>query len=178
MSERRLKIYRYPIFVSNKYVFLFYCQFYKRVFSRFFLSGNRAAIKGLLFGIALTTFAQLTANFTITCYAVIILEKAGTSLDPYISSIMLAVALILGSLLTTYLADILGRRVLNLVSLMGSAIGLFATSLYYYLNLIGYDLQLFACVPIVSLSFVIFISSVGVMPLAFICSVEYLPPKV
>lgn len=38
-----------------------------------------------------------------------IFERAGTSLDPYVSSIMLAVSLLLGALLTTYLADILGE---------------------------------------------------------------------
>lgn len=93
-------------------------------------------------------------------------------------SIMLAVALILGSLFTTYLADTLGRKFLNLISLMGSAVGLFATALYHYLNINGYDLTGFAWVPVVSLSLVVFISSVGIMPLAFLCSVEYLPPKV
>lgn len=139
---------------------------------------DQSALKGLGIGIALTTFAQSTGCFTITSYAVIIFEKAGTTLDPYVSSIMLAVALILGSLFTTALADILGRKFLNLISLMGSAIGLFITSLYHYFNKNGYDLSSFAWLPVVSLSFIIFISSVGIMPLAFICSVEYLPPKV
>lgn len=51
-------------------------------------------------------------------------------------------------------------------------------SIYHYFNINGFDLSHFAWVPVMGLSFVIFISSVGVMPLAFICSVEYLPPKV
>lgn len=107
-----------------------------------------------------------------------IFEKAGTSLDPYISTIMLAVALILGSIFTTTLADKLGRKFLNIISLLGSAIGLFAVSLYHYLNINGFDLTAFDWVPVVSLSFVIFISSTGIIPLSLICSVEYLPPKV
>ncbi|XP_055304279.1 uncharacterized protein LOC129569467 [Sitodiplosis mosellana] len=139
---------------------------------------NRSALKGLGIGIALTSFSQFTGSFTITSYAVIIFKEAGTSLDPYVSSIMLAVALILSSLLTTYLADIMGRKVLIAISLVGSAIGLFATSLYHYLNVNGCDFSAFAWIPVVSLSFVIFISSLGIMPLAFICSIEYLPPKI
>lgn len=82
------------------------------IFLLFFLllqSDNRNALKGIGIGIALTTFAQLSGNFTITNYAVMIFERAGTSLDPYVSSIMLAVSLLLGALLTTYLADILGE---------------------------------------------------------------------
>lgn len=135
-------------------------------------------MKGLGIGIALTTFSASSGSFTITSYAVIIFERLGTSLDPYVSSISIALALIFGSLSTTYLADKLGRKILVIISLIGSAIGLFATSLYHYFNTNGYDLSAFALVPVLSLSFVIFISSLGIIPLSFICSVEYLPPKV
>ncbi|XP_055295134.1 facilitated trehalose transporter Tret1-like [Sitodiplosis mosellana] len=122
--------------------------------------------------------SQITAAFTIISYAVTVFEKAGTSINPYASSIVLAVALILGSLATTYLADRLGRKLLNLISLMGSAIGLFATSLYHYLYMNGIDLSALAWMPVINISLVIFISSAGIMPLTFICSVENLPKKI
>lgn len=140
--------------------------------------GNRPALKGLGIGTALSTFSQLTASFTIVNYAVTTFAKAGTSVDPYVSSIVLAVALIIGSLTTTYLADKLGRRKLILISLMGSAFGLLSTALYHYLNSIGFDLTAHAWIPIVSLSSVIFISSAGINPLSIVCSVENLPTKV
>lgn len=85
----------------------------------------------------------------------------GADMDPYVSSIMVAVALIFGALLTTYLADKLGRKILNFGSLFGSAIGLFTVSIYHYLNINGYDMSNFHWVPVLSLSFVIFISSAG-----------------
>lgn len=107
-----------------------------------------------------------------------IFEKTGTKLNPYTSSIILGVALLLGSVLTTYMADSFGRKFLNIFSLVGSSFGLFAVSLYQYLNMNGHDMSAFAWVPVVSLSFVIFISSAGIFSLAFVCSVEYLPPKV
>lgn len=72
----------------------------------------------------------------------------------------------------------LGRKLLNLISLVGSSVGLFALSLYHYLNLSGYDLSLFEWVPVVSLSMVIFISAVGIVPLSMVCTVEYLRPSV
>lgn len=90
----------------------------------------------------------------------------------------MAVALILGSLTTTYLADKMGRRTLNLVSLMGSALGLINTALYQFLYLNGFDLSTFAFLPVASLCFVMFISSAGIIPLALTCSVENLPSKV
>lgn len=142
------------------------------------LLGNRSAIYGLGITIALMIFVALTANFAIITYAVTIFQIVGASIDPYVSSIVLAVALILGSLTTTYFADKLGRRALNLVSLLGSAVGLAVCALYHFLYLKGVDLSLFAWVPVVSLSFVTFISAVGISPLAAVCSVENLPSKV
>lgn len=135
-------------------------------------------MKGLGIGVSLAILAQLTANFTIVTYAVTILRKSGTTFDAYVSSIVLAVMLMLGSSATTYLADILGRKRFNFISLLGSAIGQLVTSLYHYLYLNGFDLSAFAWIPVVSLSFVIFISAAGILPLQIICSVEYLPPKV
>lgn len=129
-------------------------------------------------GFALNAFAQFTLNFTIISYAVTIFEKTGTSIDPYISSIVLALALIVGSLLTTYLADMLGRKILNIVSCAGSAIGLFTLSIYYYFYINDYNLASFVWVPVVSLSFVVFISSAGINALAYVCSVECIPAKV
>lgn len=142
-------------------------------------TGNRSALKGIGIGIALTTFGQCTAIFAITSYAVTTFAKVPTTIDPYISSIILAVALIIGSLTTTY-CDKFGRKMLNLISLMGSACGLLATALYYYLNLRGFgsELSTHAWIPIVSLSSVIFFSSAGIATLASVCSVEYLPSKV
>lgn len=148
------------------------------IFTVFSFLDNRKAMKGLGVGIALVVFAQFTANTAITSYSVMIFEKSGTTFDPYISAIVLAVVLILGSFLGTYFADILGRRILNFISLAGAAIGLFVISLYQYLKLNGFELSAFEWVPIASLSFVIFISSAGIMKLSLLCSLENLPPKV
>ncbi|XP_031623730.1 facilitated trehalose transporter Tret1-like isoform X2 [Contarinia nasturtii] len=139
---------------------------------------TNSAIKGLSIGVALHIFAQFSANSTITTYAVIIFQNAGTAVDPFVSSIILAIALFFGSLSTTYLADRLGRKVLNIISLTGSAIGLLGTAQYHYLYLHDYDLQAYQWMPVASLSFVVFISSAGTMPLAIVCSVENLPLKI
>lgn len=135
-------------------------------------------MKGIWIGIALTTFSQLTCAFAITTYAATTLEKVGILIDPDECAVILALALIAGSLVTTYLADIIGRKALNLVSLLGSAFGLLSTALFHYLNLNGFNLTSYIWVPVVSLSFVIFISSAGIVPLSMICSIENLPPKV
>lgn len=99
-------------------------------------------------------------------------------MDAYHSTILLGIALIFGSLTSTYLADKFKRRTLNLISLFGAAIGHIVTALFYYLSINGYDLSAYSYVPVMSLSFIIFIAAIGIMPLAFVCSVEILPPKI
>lgn len=113
---------------------------------------NRDALKGLGIGIALILFQQFSANFPIVCYAVMIYQKAGTSIDPYTSSIITAVSLLFGALASTYLADILGRKLLNIISFLGSAVGLFSVALYQYLQLNDYDLSAYQWAPMVCLS--------------------------
>lgn len=127
---------------------------------------------------ALMIFVQTTASFAIVSYSVMTFTKSGASIDPHISSITLAVVLLFGSLTTTYLADRLGRKLLCLISMMGSACGLFITALYHYLCVSGYDLSAFDWIPLISISAVIFLSAAGIAPLSIICSVENLPSKV
>lgn len=163
--------------------FLFFIQTFSLFLQRisefvFFFSVNGPALKGLAKAISLTTLSTFTANHMLINYSVMVFERAETPIDPYLQSIFLAFALILGSLSTTYFADILGRKILCIISFLGSAFGLLSLSLYHYLHLKDCDLSAFGWVPVASLSFVIFISAAGVMPLSMICGIEYLPPKV
>lgn len=139
---------------------------------------NRNAIKGLAIGIALTTFVQLTANYAIINYAVITFAKAKTNFSANTSSTILAVSLTIGSIATIYLADTFGRKFLNFVSLLGSAFGLLIVSVYHYVNLNGFDVSSFTWIPTVFLSFVIFISSAGIIPLSLVCRFVSLPIKI
>lgn len=152
--------------------------FLSQIYGKTLIAGNRNALNGIGIAIALATFSQVTAGFTIISYSVKIFQKLGTSMDPHLSSFILAISLIFGSLASTYLADKLGRKFLNAISLSGSAFGLFATSLYHYLSLSDFDVSAFEWAPIVSLSFVIFISSAGIWGLALVSAIEYLPNKV
>lgn len=123
--------------------------------------------------------AQFPGGVTFLNYAVVIFEKAGASkIDPYTSSCMLAIAQIFGCLVSTKLADSLGRKLLMISSFLGSATGLFIFSVYLYLNQNGYDLSAFSWLPVATLSFIMFIASAGVGSLYAVCFVEYLPTKV
>lgn len=137
------------------------------------------AIKGLLFGIVFGWLIQFPGGITFLNYAVIIFERSGASkIDPNVSSIMLALAQLIGCFVSTKLADSLGRKMLLNISFIGSATGLFIFALYLHLVQIGYDLSAYTWVPVASLSFIMFIASAGVYALFSVCFVEYLPSKV
>lgn len=145
----------------------------------FSLAGNREALRGFLKGIILACLVHLSAALVIITYSVVIFDKVGvTHIDPYISAITIAIMQLIGTLCSTKFSDSLGRRALLIISLDGSAFGLFAFSLYSYLRQNGYELTAFDWLPVTSLSFVIFISSAGLMPLLFVCTIEGFPTKV
>lgn len=132
----------------------------------------------MIIGISLGYMAIFTGAYVITSYAVIIFEETGTSIDPFTASIVLSIIQILGCLCSTQFSDKLGRKVSLLLSLVGSAIG--SLSLAFYLQSVdyGFDLTAYAWLPVLSLSFIIFIVCSGIFPLLSVCTVENLPTKV
>lgn len=117
-------------------------------------------------------------TFVYVSYGVLIFEKTGSSMDPYRSSIVIAVMQLVGNLCTTQLADTLGRKFLIIVSLIGSAMGNFSIALYMYLQINGHDLSAYPWIPVASISFVMFIASAGILSLYNLYIVESLPTKV
>lgn len=111
--------------------------------------GNRAALKGLLISTVLTSLSQVTAITCLIVYAVKTFQLFGTFKNPYTPSIILATTLIVGSLTSSYLADKIGRKMLNLISLLLTAAGLLVTALFYYLNL-DHRFATYSWVPVVS----------------------------
>lgn len=141
-------------------------------------TATRESIKGTIIGMALAYFSQMCGCFAIITYAVYIVEHCGTTLDPYKSSIALAVMLIMGNLCTTQVADKLGRKTFLIISILGCAAGHMGLSAFLYLSSIGYDLSRISWIPIACLAFVVFVASAGVVPITHICRVENLPTKV
>lgn len=145
----------------------------------FFFSVERSALMGIMNGIILVCFAHSTGFLVITTYAVHIFNNVGViDIDPYVSSITIAIVQLGATLCTTTFSDTLGRRVLLIISFLGSAFGLLSFASYSYFKQFGYELKLFEWVPVASLSFVIFTSSAGVVPLFSLVTVENLTSKV
>lgn len=120
----------------------------------------------------------MSGCFTFLTYASSIFASTNVGISPNSSAVLLALAQLTGNLLTTNLADKLGRKILIIASLAGSALCLITTAAYFYLESSGYDMSVVRWTPVISLSLSIFIVSVGLIPLTTVCTVEVLPQKV
>lgn len=122
--------------------------------------------------------SQFSGTFTLVNYAAPIFKASGSDFDPNISSFFVGSLQIVGTIFTFFLIDKVGRKYLLLVSTAGSAIGSFVMGTYAYMSASGYNVSSFNLVPVISLSFVIFISSIGIIPIPYILAAELFPQKV
>lgn len=124
------------------------------------------------------TLNQFCGIFAMLNYTAFIFEQAGSSLSPNMSAIIVAVLQVIGSYTATLLVDRAGRKILYLVSTVGSAIGLSILGIYINLSVKGYDCSDFQWVPILSFSLTIFFAQLAILSLPFMVIAEILPPKI
>lgn len=143
-----------------------------------FPTGQPSIYKALLIGVMLAFLNQYSGCYTMTIYSVVIFQQSGTHIDPHLSSIIMAALQVIGTLGTATLVDFIGRKWLLIISTVGCALGLTTMSTYMYLHSLGYDFSVVHWIPVVSIGFVILISSLGIVPLVCVCTIEMLPAKV
>lgn len=114
----------------------------------------------------------------VTMYAAQIFIDSGAKFDPYVSSIIVGVLQVCGIYVSSLLIDKLGRKILFGVSSFLSAIALITFGTFSFMNAKGMDLSSFQWVPVISLSFYIFVNSVGIRPMPFLYVAEILPYNV
>lgn len=120
---------------------------------------------------------QLCGCFAFINYTADIFAESGSSLSPNISAIIVAVIQVAGSTASTFAVGKVSRKLLFAITCFGVVVGLLAMGTHGYLKMY-YDLSDFNWVPIASLSFVIFVASIGLLPLTFVILSEILPQKV
>lgn len=139
---------------------------------------NRNALKGISISIGMAWFIQTTGSFLITNYASLIFAKTGSIFDSHTSSIILAVVQIVAGFMSSQWSDAFGRKTILIISLSGSAMGLFTLAAYSYLRENNYNVTNFDWLPLLMLCLVIFISNAGIIALAHICAIENYPSMV
>ncbi|XP_055594226.1 facilitated trehalose transporter Tret1-like [Uranotaenia lowii] len=133
--------------------------------------------KAIIIGMVLVALNQLTGCFALINYTAQIFADAGSDLDPNVAAIIVGAIQIAGSYVSTLVVDRLRRKLLYISTALGSAIGLTAMGTHAYLKVMGYDVSAINWIPVASLSWVIFIASVGILPLTFVILSEIVPHK-
>lgn len=107
---------------------------------------------------ALNQFAGVFAmlNFTASIF-----EESGSSLKPNVASILVGGIQIIGSMFPTLLVDRLGRKAMMVISAVGSSLGLSSLGVFALLKSKDYDVESVNWIPLVALSFTIFIANVS-----------------
>lgn len=120
---------------------------------------------------------QLSGGFAFINYASEIFAESGSSLSPNTSAIIIACIQLAGSIVSTIITEQVTRKFLYVSTCLGAVLGLLAFGIHGMLRNF-FDVTDFNWIPVVSMSFVIFIASVGLMPLTFTMLSEILPLKV
>ncbi|XP_062545777.1 facilitated trehalose transporter Tret1-like [Armigeres subalbatus] len=139
---------------------------------------TKQARKGLGIGLFLMGLNQLCGALAIITYAANIFKESGSDLSPNVSSIIVALIQLIGTIVSFTLVDNLGRKILLVVSTIGATVGLFCMGLFSFLQHSGQDLSSLGSLPILSLSFTILFSSFGILPLPYVILAEVLPHKI
>lgn len=135
-------------------------------------------------------------NINDCSYTATIFEESGSNLTPNVSTIVVGVILFFSSLIATNLVDVAGRKVnimhnslryslrvfcfqiLFAISNFGTALGLAVLGAYMTLKSNGYPVEAFNWLPVLCLSFSIFVAALGILSIPFIVLSEIMPEKV
>lgn len=112
---------------------------------------DRGNVKGLLICCGLLMFAQLSGTTAVTFNSQSIFESAHSSLDPAVASIILALTQLVSNLLTPFVIELTGRKIILLISAVGMAISLFALGGFFYLQTFGNVSSSIMWIPVTAL---------------------------
>lgn len=123
------------------------------------------------------SMSHLCGTYVLVNYAATIFAYTGSTISASLSSIIMGCMLVVGVYSASMLIDRYGRKVLMLISSGGAALGLLSTGVYALLAYKGFDVDALHMVPVVGLSFYIFISAIGMLPVPYVYVAEIFPQR-
>lgn len=166
-------ILKLQIFVSYSYAFQINSNNYTILYSV-----TPTARRAFTIASILLCLSQMSGSITFSNYAATIFIESGSSFDPNVSSIVMGILQVCGTYTASQLIDRTGRKTLLLVSTFGAAILLAITGTYVYLGKSGYDVSAFNLLPVICISFFIFINAIGILCVPYVILAEVMPQKV
>lgn len=134
--------------------------------------------RALILSFGLISLNQFCGSGTMVVYTVTIFEKAGSSLDPNLSAIIVGAIQTLGAYAGVLLIERSGRKFLMTASAFGNCFGLATLGLYCLCERIGVDVTSWKIIPLLSFCFIIFAANIGILSMPFLIMSEILPQKI
>ena len=136
-------------------------------------------LKPLLLSMGLMLLQQFCGINSVIYFTVFIFDKAGSSIDKNLSTIIVGIVQLVATLGSMFLVDRAGRRILLFVSGFGMAISLAALGAFFYmLELYGEEVQeSLGWLPLASLLLFIISFSSGYANVPYLIMGEIFPSK-
>ena len=134
--------------------------------------------KGLIISVVLISLQQFSGINAVLSYMQTIFSATQSELSPEISSLVVAIIQVCVTLLTSVLVDRVGRKVLLLTSLTGSAISLIALATYFFLLDNHFNVSALSWLPVLSLVVFIISYNLGLASVPWAVIAEIFPPNV
>lgn len=125
--------------------------------------------------IGLVIIPQFSGCYILLTYTTKFFKDAGSTFTPLESSILISIVQLVANIVTMFLIEKLGRKILFVTSSIGTSLGMFILSIH---NLYQYNMPGFEWVPVYVLSFTIFIASIGLLSVPYIITIDVLSAKV
>lgn len=140
---------------------------------------TKPAPKAIMIGVVLIVLNTYNGNVTLSNYTKYIFDETGSTLSTDLSAIVTAVIQLVGVFAATQLVDRLGRKLLILISCLGAMVGLIVLGIYMMLKSVWcINVAVVNWIPLLSLSWILFITSVGIQSVVFAVITEIMPLKI
>ncbi|KAJ9573973.1 hypothetical protein L9F63_008631 [Diploptera punctata] len=148
------------------------CTIFKHCIADMSLKSPTAKAVKIIFGLMI--FQQLTGIDAVIYYTVDIFNDAGTSLSPFLCTIIVGVLQLISTYIPSLIVDRAGRRILLILSELGMAVSLLVLSLHFWMQDNKMDVLWSGWIPLIAVNAFIIAFSIGFGPLPWLIMAELL----
>jgi SP family facilitated glucose transporter-like MFS transporter 8 len=148
------------------------CKVFKKFIADISIKSPTSKAVRIIFGLMI--FQQLTGIDAVIYYSVDIFNDAGSSLSPFLCTIIVGILQLLSTYVPSIIVDRVGRRILLVLSELGMAVSLLVLSLHFTMQNNHVDVSWSGWIPLVAVNTFIIAFSIGFGPLPWLIMAELL----
>ncbi|XP_055850406.1 facilitated trehalose transporter Tret1-like [Episyrphus balteatus] len=138
---------------------------------------NKIYRKSLLICCGLLVFQQLSGTTAIGFNSQTIFSSANSTIDPAIATIIIGVVQLFSNLLTPFIVDRSGRKMILYITSAGMCLSLWVLGTYFYLQYLGKETGL-NWIPVPALMIFNFLYGFGYGPIPYVVASEMFPTNI